>query len=39
MGLLYGHTLKAAAKHALAQAVDAAAGEIIEYGVEENSDG
>jgi hypothetical protein len=37
MGLFYGHTLKAAAKQA--QALDAAAaGEIIEYGVEESSD-
>jgi hypothetical protein len=36
MGLLYGHTIKAA-KHTLAQALDTtAAGEIIEYGVEES---
>jgi hypothetical protein len=39
MGLFYGGALKAASKHAKAQAVDAAAaGEIIEYGVEETSD-
>jgi hypothetical protein len=39
MGLFYGGALKAAAKQAQAQAVDAAAaGEIIEYGVEETSD-
>jgi hypothetical protein len=40
MGLLYGRTIKAAAKQAQAQALDdAAAGEIIEYGEEESSDG
>jgi hypothetical protein len=39
MGLLYGNTIKAAAKHAQAQALDAAAaGEIVEYGAEESSD-
>jgi hypothetical protein len=39
MGLLYGHRIKAATKQAQAQALDAAAaGEIIEYGVEESSD-
>jgi hypothetical protein len=37
MGLIYGHTIKAAAKHAQAQAMDdAAAGEIIEYGESSN---
>ncbi|MDR3122617.1 MAG: DUF1538 domain-containing protein [Treponema sp.] len=37
MGLLYRRTIKAAARHAPTQAVDtAAAGEIIEYGVEES---
>ena len=39
MGLLYGRTIKAAAKHAQLQALDSAvAGEIIEYGEEEASD-
>jgi hypothetical protein len=39
MGLLYGRTIKAAAKSARARPPDdAAAGEIIEYGVEETSD-
>jgi hypothetical protein len=38
MGLVYGHRIKAAAKLARTQALDAAgAGEIIEYGVEESS--
>jgi hypothetical protein len=38
MGLLYGHKIKAAAKHAAGQALDTSgAGEIIEYGVEESS--
>jgi hypothetical protein len=39
MGLLYGHRLKTAAKQAPAPVLDAAAaGEIIEYGVEESPD-
>jgi hypothetical protein len=41
MGLIYGHRIKAAAKHTQAEAevLDAAAaGEIIEYGVEESPD-
>jgi hypothetical protein len=37
MGLVYGHTIKTAAKQAQAQALDAVdAGEIIEYGEEES---
>lgn len=38
MGLLYGHRIRKAAKHAEAQALDiTGAGEIVEYGVEESS--
>jgi hypothetical protein len=37
MGLIYGHTIKIAAKQAQAQALDATdAGEIIEYGEEDS---
>jgi hypothetical protein len=39
MGLFYGRTIKAAAQYAQTQALDdAAAGEIVEYGMEESAD-
>jgi hypothetical protein len=40
MGLLYGHKIKKATKQAEVQALDTTgAGEIVEYGVEESSNG